>query len=544
VQLAHNVWDAARGRSQVQVIHTFGRSDRLDAEAMRRLAGSIITYLDGRPDALDQVGTVGAEDAGGLRLLASRPMGAAWLLDHLWSELGFGAAIGTAISGRRLDRRVERVLFALVANRAINPGSKRAVLAWAAHDVLLPGIADLGADPQVAYRAMDALLEHDAQVQESVFFAVAGRLGLECDVLLFDTTSTYFETEDDDDFRRYGNSKDHRPDRPQAVIGMAVTKEGIPVRVWSWPGNTADSSVMKEVHRDLSGWGLHRVLWVGDRGFTSAENRKLLQTGGGHVLFAEKLRGVKDNAEALARPGRFATVTGNITVKEAWVGDGATRRRFIIVRNPAEAVRDATTRERHLRRIQTELAAIGKKSGDAKLAAEGELLAHPVLRRYLVRRGGDLAVNKKTVTAEAKLDGKFLLSCTDDNLPAADAARLFKGLLDVERGFRDLTSVLEVRPVYHRKEDRIKAHVTLCFLALVLIRVAENHTGHTWPSIARELDRIHAVDLAGSAGTVRQRTQITPDAQAILDACTVPAPPLILATAPAHQPRKRARKTA
>ena len=179
-----------------------------------------------------------------------------------------------------------------------------------------------------------------------------------------------------------------------------------------------------------------------------------------------------------------------------------------------------------------------------RLAAEGELLAHPVLKRYLVRRAGTLTINKKTVAAEAKLDGKFLLSCTDDNLPAADAARLFKGLLDVERGFRDLKSVLEVRPVYHRKQDRIKAHVTLCFLALVLIRVAEHHTGATWPAIARELDRIHAIDLAGTAGTVRQRTEITPDAQAILDACTVPAPPLILATAPANPPRRRARKKA
>jgi len=541
VQLAHNVWDTERGRSQVQVIHTFGRSDRLDVEAMRRLAGSIIKYLDGRPDATEQVG----DDSGeGLRLLASRPMGAAWLLDRLWSDLGFGAAIGKAIAGRRLDPKVERVLFALVANRAINPGSKRAALEWAAHDVLLPGIDDLGTDPQVAYRAMDALLAHDAAIQESVFFAVAGRLGLECDVLLFDTTSTYFETEDDDEFRTYGNSKDHRPDRPQAVIGMAVTKEGIPVRVWSWPGNTADASVMKTAHADLSAWGLHRVLWVGDRGFTSAENRKLLQAGDGHVLFGEKLRGVKDNAEALSRPGRFSQVTANITVKEVWVGTGATRRRFIIVRNPAEAVRDAVTRERHLHRLETELAAIGKKTGDARLAAEGELLAHPVLGRYLVRRHGDLVVNKKTITAEAKLDGKFLLSCTDDNLPAADAARLFKGLLDVERGFRDLKQVLEVRPVYHRKRDRIRAHVTLCFLALVLIRVAENHTGLTWPVIARELDRIHAVDLAGTAGTVRQRTQTTPDTQAILDACTVPAPPLILATEPAHQPRRRARKTA
>ena len=536
VQLAHNVWDSGKGRSQVQVIHTFGRTDQLDEDGMRRLAGSMLRYLDGSTAA------AGAGDSDGeLRLLASRPMGAAWLLDQLWSRLGFGTAIGKAIAGRRLDPGVERVLFALVANRAIAPCSKLAALEWAANDVHLPGIEDLGTAPQVLYRAMDVLLEYDTAIQEQVFFAVAGQLGLSCDVLLFDTTSTYFETEDDDEFRKYGNSKDHRPDRPQAVIGLAVTKEGIPVRVWSWPGNAADSTVIKEVHRDLSAWGLHRVLWVGDRGFTSAENRQLLQKGGGHVLFGEKLRGVTANAEALARPGRFAVIADNIHVKEIWVGEGASRRRFILVKNPLEAERDHRTRTRHLTRIAAELTAITRKTGDARLAAEGALLAHPTLKRYLVRRAGNLVVSTATVRAEEKLDGKYLLSCTDDNLPAADAARLFKGLLDVERGFRDLKTVLEVRPVYHRKEDRIRAHVTLCFLALVLIRVAENATSDTWPAIARDLDRIHLIDLEGSAGRIRQRTEITDTQAHILTACQATTPPLILAAEPI---RRRPRKTA
>ncbi|MHB1065800.1 MAG: IS1634 family transposase [Candidatus Nanopelagicales bacterium] len=540
VQLAHNVWDRGKGRSQVQVIHTFGRSDQLDVEGMRRLAGSVLRYLDG-----SAINAAAATNVGGdLRLLESRPMGAAWLLDQLWSRLGFPAAIGKAIEGRRLAPGVERVLFALVANRAIAPCSKLAALEWAAHDVHLPGIDGLGADPQVLYRAMDVLAEHDTAIAEQVFFAVAGHLGLSCDVLLFDTTSTYFETESDDEFRKYGNPEDHRPDRPQAVIGLAVTKEGIPVRVWSWPGNAADSTVIKQVHRDLGGWGLHRVLWVGDRGFTSAENREMLQRGGGHVLFGEKLRGVTANAQALARPGRFAVIADNIHVKEIWVGTGAGRRRFILVKNPLEAERDARTRTRHLTRIATELAAITRKTGDARLAAEGALLAHPTLKRYLVRRAGNLTISKATVRAEEKLDGKFLLSCTDDNVTAADAARLFKGLLDVERGFRDLKQVLEVRPVYHRKEERIRAHVTLCFLALVLIRVAENATGDTWPAIAREMDRIHLIDLEGSAGRIRQRTEITDTQADILTACQAAAPPLILAAEPVRTPRRSPRKTA
>ncbi|MHB1166763.1 MAG: IS1634 family transposase, partial [Candidatus Nanopelagicales bacterium] len=496
----------------------------------------VLRYLDG-----SAINAAAATNVGGdLRLLESRPMGAAWLLDGLWSRLGFPAAIGKAIEGRRLDPGVERVLFALVANRAIAPCSKLAALEWAAHDVHLPGIDGLGADPQVLYRAMDVLAEHDAVIQESVFFAVAGHLGLSCDVLLSGTTSTCFETEDDDAFRRYGNSKDHRPDRPQAVIGLAVTKEGIPVRVWSWPGNAADSTVIKQVHRDLGAWGLHRVLWVGDRGLASAENRRLLQTGGGHVLFGEKLRGVTDNAEALARPGRFAVIADNIHVKEVWVGTGAARRRFILVKNPLEAERDARTRTRHLARLGTELAAIAKKTGDARLAAEGALLAHPTLKRYLVRRAGNLTISRAVVTAETKLDGKFLLSCTDDNVTAADAARLFKGLLDVERGFRDLKQVLEIRPACHRKEQRIRAHVTLCFLALVLIRVAENATGQTWPVIAREMDRMHLGTFTGTAGTVRQRTATTPEQADILTAIGIPEPPAMLHLEPAKPRRRKA----
>jgi len=537
VQLAHNVWDGERGQATAQVVHSFGRADQLDVEALRRLAGSITRFTD--PGAAASAPT----GEGLLGFTGSVPMGGAWLLDGLWSRLGFGAAIGKAITGRRLDPRVERVLFALVANRAIAPCSKLAALEWAAHDVALPGCAGLGSDPQVAYRAMDVLAAHDTAIQEQVFFAVAGHLGLQCDVLLFDTTSTYFETEDDDEFRKYGNSKDHRGDRPQAVIGLAVTKEGIPVRVWSWPGNAADATVIKQVHADLGRWGLHRVLWVGDRGFTFEQNRAMLPTGGGHVLFGEKLRGVTDNAAALARPGRYQQIADNLHVKEVWVGHGVSRRRFIVVRNPSEATRDQATRARHLTRIGSELTAITRKTGDARLAAEGALLAHPTLKRYLVRRAGTLTINKAVVTAEAKLDGKFLLSCTDDNIPAADAARLFKGLLDVERGFRDLKGVLEVRPVYHRKEQRIRAHVTLCFLALVLIRVAENATGDTWPAIARDLDRIHASDLHGSTGRIRQRSEITPDQAAILTACQATTPPLVLAAEPARTPRRRARNT-
>jgi hypothetical protein len=536
LQLAHNVWDAQRGYSVAEVVHSFGREDALDREALARLVRSMSRFLD--PDQA-LAATAGSE----LSFLGSKPLGGAWLLDQLWTRLGVPAAIGKAVGARKLDPGVERVLFALVANRALDPCSKLAALEWAAADVALPGVAGLGGDPQVFYRAMDFLLDADAKIQEQVFFAVANLLNLTVDLILFDTTSTYFETEDDDEFRRYGNSKDHRPDRPQVVVGLAVTREGIPVRCWSWPGNASDTTVIRQVHDELRDWQLHRVLWVGDRGFASEQNRQHLQRAGGHVLFGEKLRQGADNLAALSRPGRYQIVADNLHVKEVWVGEGTGRRRFVVCRNLTEAQRDKARRDKALARLDTELAALATKTGDTKLTAEGELLAHPTLRRYLTRSHGKLVINKAAVAAEAKIDGKYLLSCTDAATPAADLALLYKSLLDVERCFRDLKQVIELRPMYHRKDERIRAHVTLCFLALMLIRVAENAVGDTWPRIAREMQRMHLGEFTGPAGHLTQRTETTPRQREILRALQLKEPPTIGQAQPAagsRRPRRSA----
>ncbi len=537
-QLAHNTWDPERQQARAEVVYSFGREDELDRQALKRLVRSISRFLD-PADAL-QASASGGE----LSFLSSRPLGGAYVLDALWKRLQIPQAIAKAVSGRRIAASVERLLFALVANRALAPSSKLAALEWATADVALPGVGDLGADPQVFYRAMDFLLEADEAIQKEVFFSVANLFNLEVDVILFDTTSTYFETEDDDSFRRYGHSKDHRDDRPQAVVGLAVTKEGIPVRCWSFPGNESDQRVIRQVHDELGDWKLHRVLWIGDRGFASEQNRTYLQRAGGHFLFGEKLRQGDASHEALARPGRYQATADNLEVKEVIVGSGSTRRRFVVCKNSAEAQRDRLKREQALARMEAELISIEKKKGDARLAAEGELLAHPMLRRYLTRRGGRLVIDKAKVKAEEHLDGKFLLSSSDDCLPAADMARLYKSLLEVEASWRDLKQVLELRPVYHRKEERIRAHVTLSFLALMLVRVVERSTGDTWGNVRRELERMHLGEFSGTAGRVVQRTETTPRQREIFRMLEMPQPPLVLDLNTASAPRRRAKQPA
>lgn len=546
VQLAHN--RRVEGVTQAEVLLNLGREDRLDADGLRRLVRSINRYL-GEADG-DDVGEVAGD---GLAVLESRPMGTAWLLDGLWRQLGVDTALAKVLGGRRFSVDIERVLFAMVANRAIDPMSKLATAEWACNDVAVPGLAAM--DEDQAYRAMDLLVAADAQaeVQEAVFFAVADLLNLEVDLLFFDTTSTYFErdTEEqgDDAFRRYGHSKDHRPDLPQIVIGLAVTREGIPVRVWCWPGNTNDQSVLPEVKDGLRGWRLGRVVTVVDRGFSSDANLDYLRRAGGHWIAGERMRdGSKDALEALARAGRYQTVRDNLRVKEVQLASTPDRR-WIVCHNPTEAERDKALRDATIVRLEAELASITaarardtakaakakkKISDDAHRKAECALRDHKTLGRYLRQTAtGRLQIDRAKIRAEERLDGKYLLSTSDPDLSAEDVALGYKNLLEAERGFRDLKSTLELRPVFHRIEPRIRAHVLLCWLALLLTRVAERRCDVTWRRIATELGRVHAVTLQGSAGTVIQTTPLSEAAAIILGACEVDPPPRITAINPA-----------
>ena len=541
VQVAHN--RRVEGVTQAEVLLNLGREDRLDAEGLRRLVGSINRYLGESDSGSGDVAEV-AGDA--LTVVESHPAGTAWLLDGLWHQLGVDAALAKVLGARRFTTDVERVLFALVANRAIDPMSKLATAEWASHDVALPGIESM--DEDQAYRAMDLLVAADAQaeVQEAVFFAVADLLNLEVDLLFFDTTSTYFERDSEEDeggFRRYGHSKDHRPDLPQIVIGLAVTREGIPVRVWCWPGNTNDQTVLPEVKDGLRGWRLGRVVTVVDRGFSSDANLAYLQRAGGHWIAGERMRdGSADALEALTRQGRYQSVRDNLRVKEVRL-DRTPGKRWIVCHNPAEAERDKAQRDAAVARLAAELDAIKtarardatrarktrkRISDEAHRRAECALRDHRTLGRYLRQTPtGRLLVDRAAIRAEERLDGKYLLSTSDPDLSAEDVALGYKNLLEAERGFRDLKSTLELRPVFHRLEPRIRAHVLLCWLGLLLVRVAERRCGTTWRRIATELGRVHAVTLTGTAGTVIQTTPPSNAATGFLAACGIDPPPRI-----------------
>ena len=553
LQLAHNAWDPQAKRSRVQVLYNFGREDANNRAALQRLVASVSRFLD--PDQ-----ALAAAAGEGLAFVESRPLGGVWVLDGLWHRLGIDTTMRRLLAGRRLDPVAERVLFALVCNRALAPSSKLAAAGWASDDVAIPGLAHTSDD--ACYRVMDWLLQIQAALEREVFDHVANLLDLEVDLLFFDTTSTYFELEEpdtpiardprglplplagdgngqgDDDgaevagFRSYGHSKDHRDDLPQIVVGMAVTRTGIPVRVWCWPGNTNDQALIRQVKQDLRDWTLTRVIWVADRGFASAENRRFLRRGDDHYIIGERLRsGSAEATAALARQGRYQQVAGNLRVKEVRISD---HERFVVCYNPEQADRDAQVRARLLAQLQETIAGTDKLPATKRAELRGIISTKTGLYRFLrVTPGGLLRVDQRAIKAEQGLDGKYLLRASDPHLSAEDIALGYKQLLVVERGWRDMKQVLDLRPVYHRKEERIRAHVLLCWLALLLTRTIETSCDDTWPTLRRELERIKLGTFAGPAGTFRQRTELTSPQRAILAKLQLAEPPRLWQLTPA-----------
>jgi hypothetical protein len=542
LQLAHNEWDAEAGVSRTKVLHSFGREDEIDRHGIERLVTALTRLLDpARAAAL-----AGPVD---LSFTEARPLGGTHVLDALWRRLGLDAVMHRQLEGRRLDPRVERVLFALVANRALDASSKLAATDWITGDVHIDGLATI--DEQACYRAMDWLLTIEPALAKEAYFQVTDLLNLEVDLLFFDTTSTYFETEEADEpvardahgnriadgqdteavreagFRTYGKSKDSRDDLPQVVVGMAVTRDGIPVRVWSWPGNTTDTNLIRQVRDDLREWTLSRIVWVADRGFTSAANRRALMRGGGGYIIGEKLRsGSPEVKAALSRQGRYATVRDNLQVKEVNIDSDD---RFVICFNPDQATRDAAIRDQLLAQLADAIKDTDKLPRPERDRLAGVLSTKPGLKRFLrTTPGGLLRTDKKKIAAEEKLDGKYLLRSSDPQLSAEDIALGYKQLLEVERGWRDMKQILDLRPVYHRREDRIRAHILLCWLALLLIRVAENTSGRTWNRLRTELSRIQAATFTGPAGTYRQCSELTKPQRDILTALGIPAPKKVI----------------
>lgn len=539
LQLAESVWDPATRRSKIHIVYNCGRADDPEVAArLRRLARSIL-----RRCSPEEIVTENPE----WQVRNAWPYGDVYVLEQLWRRLGIDDVIAEVVGRRKFDFAVERALFAMVANRACAPSSKLYCYEqWLAEDVRIEGVQAL--ELHHLYRAMDFLEANKATIEEAIYFRTADLLNLDVELIFYDTTSLHFEVDEEDEGlgandevrgsipagrktyrapRKRGKSKNGRDDAPQIVVGLAVTRDGFPVRHWIFPGNTVDVTTVEQIKRDLKGWRLGRCVFVGDAGMVSKDNLRELARGGGHYIVCMPAHpGREVSKEVLSRPGRYQTVAENLQVKEVVVGTGERRRRYVVCHNPQETERQRRHREQVLAELAAELESLRARGDGGHSKRVCELRASGRYGRYVrLTRGGKPVIDTAKVKAAARLDGKFVVHSNDDTLSAEDMALGYKQLQRVEMAWRSLKSGLKLRPVYHWAPHRIHAHVALTVIALLLERVAEHACADTWRNIRDDLRQIKLAQLSSPNGTVWQVTEPSQRARNRLKSLQIDNPP-------------------
>ena len=544
--LAHNHRDPKTGAVSAQIIHSFGRADRLDRDELVRLCKSIarvcgveVTDVLGKEDALKASAARAGVLPVGMRRVETRPLGVAWVAAHLWKRLGVEAALKKAARRERARPEYERALLAMVTNRLDEPTSKLGVWERWLETVHMPQCAGLQLNDM--YKAMDFLHAHATKVEEEVFFRTAELLDLEVDLVFYDTTTCSFsidyedqssEDAEEEALRRFGKAKEGGWS-PQVVVALAVTRQGLPVRSWVFPGNTSDATTVAKVKADLKGWKLGRALFVADAGMNSEANRAELLKACGRYLLAARAGSVKEiKEEVLTRAGRYKKLSDSLEAKEVLVGEGELRRRYILCRNLSQARREAEHRKVVLEELRAKLKKHPDRSADQKWAVK--LRASGRYGRYVKVNDNDkLVIDRAAVARARRLDGKWVLITNDDTLDVEHAANGYRSLLIIERCFRALKRTqIRMTPMYHWLPRRIEAHVKICVLALLLSRVAELATGKSWPMLRHELRRLQVTEYETDSHRFFERNSVPAKVARILKKLKISSPKPVLDVLP------------
>jgi len=500
------------GRVRKRVLLSLGRVDQMDRDKIRQLVTALSRYLE-----------TGEVPPGG-RVGEVRDYGVGYVADALWRRLELPKFFARQLRSRKYEAPVERAIFAMVVHRMVDPSSKRACWDWLEHDAWLP--QSRGITLQHLYRAMDFLDECHESL-EAALYMHRRSLFDKVELVYYDTTSTYFECDDPGDepemygLRQKGYSRDLRPDRRQIVIGLAVDQNGLPIASDVYSGETSDSVTVVPMLSRLRGLGLSRVVWVADRGMASDGNLSSVRAAGLHYVVGIRLRAAEDLRAAITADSTpYRNAADGLTVKDVRLGD----RRMVVCFSPESAARDLKLRTGAIDRMRPVLEHVNAGADPEPITAHG-------LYRRFVSRGADgkFHLDKQKLEREAQCDGTFVLEVSDEKMTAEAAALAYKGLLRVEQSFRTLKHGVDVRPVYHRLDKRIRAHVSLCMLGYLLERVVELETGLPFTQLRTSLMRVRAVELTFDKQTVWETSAATTELRAYLRKMKLDAPPKILA---------------
>ena len=538
-QLAHNERHPDTRKPVAKIIHSFGRADDLERDQLVRLCNSIARVCGLKiSDPIDDSEQTQPNDGFGfsddLKLIKTLAFGCLLVIEALWEKLGIGKELREICKAKKIKVPYERALFAMVANRLCEPESKLGVWDRWLSKVYLPSCDSLKLEQM--YEAMDLLYDYRQQIEKNIFFHTANLFNLKVDLIFYDTTTASFSIDyEDEDFdesvgglRKFGKSKENTWS-PQVVVALAVTREGLPVRCWVFPGNTADATTVEKVRADLRGWSLGRALFVADAGINSEDNRDELGRACGKYLLACRMASVSEiKRDVLSKPGRYTVIKDNLQAKEVIIGDGEMRKRYILCFNPKEAERQRIHRAKVIEILEKELARHPNKTASAQWAIN--LLASKRYKRYLtISKSNNIRIDRAKVRAAKKYDGKWVLETNDDTISMQDAASGYKGLMVIERCFRSLKRTqIKLTPMFHWVPRRIETHVRICVLALLIERVAEIACQQPWSQIRRQLQTLQVTEFFSLKHRFFRRNELTPEVSQMLKTLSIAAPKSIL----------------
>ena len=483
-----------------------------------------------------------------LRLERSRSFGAVWLGWILWRALKFEELCGKLLASQRETVSWAQVVALLVIGRLCEPSSDLHVAeSWyrttALEDLL--GVSTEDIYDERLYRALDRILPQKEALEKHWVKRLGELFDLDYDLLLYDVTSTYFEGIADPAIAKRGYSRDHRPDCVQVNIALVVSREGMPLGYEIFGGNTTDvTTVQTMVEKMEERFGkVHRV-WVMDRGMVSAKNIAWLNATARRYVIGTPRTELRRFAKQIAEKTDWRQIREDIEVKVCRGPDGTET--FLLCRSASRSEKEKAIHERFSKRIEEGLNSLGRRI---------EKSQSPLDRGELERQIGRLLErNSRAAT-------RYSISLTEDKSPPAgvklkwstrpewdDWAKLSEGtyilrsnihdwtdeqlwktyiqLSEAEAAFRIQKSDLCVRPIWHHKQDRIKAHILICFLAYVLWKTLQQWQsraglGDSPRTILTELSRINAADIVlpladGSKRELRLRCVVRPEREQAL----------------------------
>src|SRR6516164_5184564 len=493
LQIVHSVREGKKVRPQV--IATLGRLDLLEASGqLERLMRSGLRHCEG-------FAVIDAHAAGEIQPVAIRRIGPDLVFARLWKESGIPEVLRSVLKARQYEFDVERAIYLTVLHRLFASGSDRAAERW----------------------------REDYLIEEALFERRRD-LFTEVELVFFDTTSLYFEGRGGESIGQRGHTKDHRPDLKQMIVGMAVDVEGRPICCEMWPGNTADvTTLLPVVKRMRERFRIREITVVADRGMVSQATLEAFENSDPPVRYIVGVRMRRQKEVSISVLGSrarwFESVPERskakdpapLKVKEVWVEE----RRYIVCLNEEERRKDARDREAIVAHLKDQL-----RNGDKSL------VGNKGYRRYLkVEGSGHFVIDEKQVKAEERYDGIWVLRTNTVHDPET-VAHVYKALWTVEDIIRTAKSILETRPIYHKRDETIRGHVFCSFLALVLKTELERRMKFAdlqceWAQVLRGLEALQQVEATFQDKRFLLRSQLTGEASAALRATGVGAPPTL-----------------